>query len=336
MTTERQTTARQITLDAGVLATCQTCGALHRAGADPTAAYQLANAGFSRGLYPHFPDRRALTDAVKAAIDAAPSACACATKAPQPAPKPTAPTPLSPPQNRPAAATLRDIALGAVPSDQREHLLAWASENGIHTANDAFWPLAAAMANAMRAAASAGQHAQALAEETAKIPDLLYQNVTRAGADLKGAVSQAIEAKTVEAGQTLVQVIGAAAHKGALDLQQAAAGLERMGTERGAEFVEQWKASLARAIERQARSALAWKLASGWGTVAAIMILMMALGAGLGLGGALVEHKLITSRYLQFRRAATGGRPVVRFSGAQPIYKAQNCPAQDTCLAVPN
>ena len=232
--------------------------------------------------------------------------------------------------------TARDAALASLPPDRREALLRRASDLGVHRTDDVIWALVASVVDAAAAAQVAGRHVEALAEATAKVPDLVYQGTVKAGADLKGAVSQAIEAKTVEAGQTLVQVIGAAAHKGALDLQQAAAGLERMGTERGAEFVEQWKASLARAIERQARSALAWKLASGWGTVAAIMILMMALGAGLGLGGALVEHKLITSRYLQFRRAATGGRPVVRFSGAQPIYKAQNCPAQDTCLAVPN
>ena len=239
-------------------------------------------------------------------------------------------------QTTTAARTLRDIALASTPPDLREALLTWATENQITTHNDPFWPLATAMANSLAAAARAGRHVEALTEATAKVPDLVYQGTVKAGADLKAGVSQAIEAKTIEAGQALVQVIGVAASKGAADLTAAAAGLERVGQEHGQVFVEQWKASLARAIERQARSALAWKLASGWGTVAAIMILMMALGAGLGLGGALVEHKLITTPYLQYRRAATGGRPVVRFSGAGPIYKAQDCPSQDTCLAVPN
>ena len=168
--------------------------------------------------------------------------------------------------------TLREIALASVSPDLREHLLAWAAENRITTPDDPFWPLAAAMANGMRAATVAGQHAQALAEETAKIPDLLYQNVTRAGADLKGAVSQAIEAKTVEAGQTLVQVIGAAAHKGALDLQQAAAGLERMGHAQGHVFVETWKAELARAANRRERGRLF--RASGWLVVGALILFL--------------------------------------------------------------
>ena len=166
--------------------------------------------------------------------------------------------------------TLRELALGSVPPDLREHLLTWASENVITAHNDAFWPLAAAMANGMRAAASAGQHAAALAAETAKIPDILYQSVTRAGADLKSSVSQAIEAKAVEAGQALVQVIGVAAQKGAADLTAAAAGLERMGQESSQAFVEHWKAELARAANQRERARLF--RASGWLAVGALIL----------------------------------------------------------------
>jgi hypothetical protein len=232
--------------------------------------------------------------------------------------------------------SLRDEILDAVPASAREGILKLALDHNIVDPNDPTWAMVALAWSATQAASTSRQTLDAALDTAAKIPDAIYSSTVAAGADLKSGVAQAIEAKTTEAGAALVQVIGVAASKGAADLTAAAAGLERVGQEHGQVFVEQWKASLARAIERQARSALAWKLASGWGTVAAIMILMMALGAGLGLGGALVEHKLITTPYLQYRRAATGGRPVVRFSGAGPIYKAQDCPSQDTCLAVPN
>ena len=73
--------ALQIAIDAGVLAVCPGCGVVYRqADADPASAYKLANAGFSRKLYPEFSDRRTLTDAVKAVIESAPDACECGAK----------------------------------------------------------------------------------------------------------------------------------------------------------------------------------------------------------------------------------------------------------------
>ena len=119
--------------------------------------------------------------------------------------------------------SLRELALASVPADLREHLLTWASENGITTPNDSFWPLAAAMANAMRAASAAGQHARTVVEETAKLPDILYQNVTRAGADLKAVLEAGIKAQADAAGCDLTGAILAAAGHGADALKKAAA-----------------------------------------------------------------------------------------------------------------
>ena len=173
-------------------------------------------------------------------------------------------------QTTTAARTLRDIALASTPPDLREALLTWATENQITTHNDPFWPLATAMANSLAAAARAGRHVEALTEATAKVPDLVYQGTVKAGADLKAGVSQAIEAKTIEAGQALVQVIGVAASKGAADLTAAAAGLERMGQEQGQVFVEHWKAELARAAARRERGRLF--RASGWLVIGALVL----------------------------------------------------------------
>ncbi len=73
--------AARIAIDAGVLAVCPGCGVVYRqADADPASAYKLANAGFSRKMYPDFSDRRALTDAVKVSIDGAPDVCECGAK----------------------------------------------------------------------------------------------------------------------------------------------------------------------------------------------------------------------------------------------------------------
>ena len=86
--TETEGVAQQIAIDANVLVACPDCSVVYRrADANPASAYKLANAGFSRKLYPDFPDRKALTDAVNAAIDAAPDACGCGAKPTQDAQK---------------------------------------------------------------------------------------------------------------------------------------------------------------------------------------------------------------------------------------------------------
>ena len=174
--------------------------------------------------------------------------------------------------------SLRALALDSVPTDLREHLLAWASENQITTPDDAFWPLAAAMANGMAAAAQAGQHVQALTAETAKIPDAIYNSTLKASADLKAGVAQAIEAKTLEAGSALVQVIGAAASKGASDLQKAAAALDKVGADKTAAIVDTWTRALAKAATTHERARLF--RASGW-LVLGALILFCAGGFGM-------------------------------------------------------
>ena len=267
--TEQAETARKIAIMAGALRPCPSCGVVHRTGVDPAEGYKVANRGFSQGLYTDvFPDRRGMTNAVKDAIESALTTCACAPAPAKPPSQPVATKPTAAATPRPSeqqhspGRTLREIALASVSQELREHLLAWASENHITTNNDPFWPLAAAMANSLAAAARAGQHVEALAEATAKVPEAIYQGTVKAGADLKASVSQAIEAKAIEAGQALVQVIGVAAGKGAADLQKAAAGLERIGQEHGQAFVETWKAELARAANRRERAGLF--RASGW------------------------------------------------------------------------
>ena len=167
-------------------------------------------------------------------------------------------------------ASARDAALESLPPDLREALLRKASDLGVHRVDDVVWALVASVVDAAAAAQVAGRHVETMAEVTAKVPDLVYQGTVRAGADLKAGVAKAIEDKTVEAGQALVQVIGAAAQKGAIDLQQAAAGLERMGQEHGQAFVETWKEELARAANRRERAGLF--RAAGWLVIGAVIL----------------------------------------------------------------
>lgn len=227
----------------------------------------------------------------------------------------------------------RDTTLKSLPPELREALLRKASDLGVHRADDVVWALVASVIDAAAAAQMAGQHVKTLVEETEKVPDLIYQGTMRAGNDLKEGVAQAIEDKTVEAGQALVGAIAHAAGKGAADLQKAAAGLDRMGAEKAAAFVEQWKAHLAHAIREQAKASLAWKLAQSWGVVVTLLAGMFIFGMLVMTGIGILSHRLILSSTVTYHRAAAGNPPQINFVG--PLYRAASCPPGEACLVVP-
>ncbi|MHB1752181.1 MAG: hypothetical protein ACYCTF_05720 [Acidiferrobacter sp.] len=234
--------------------------------------------------------------------------------------------------NEQTNANARDTALESLPPELREALLRKASDLSVHRADDVVWALVASVIDAAGAAQVAGQHVKALAEETAKVPNMIYQGTMRASADLKEGVAKTIEDKTVEAGQALVGAIAHAASKGAQDLQKAAAGLDRMGAEKATAFIEQWKAHLAHAIREQAKASLAWKLAEGWGVVAALLSGMFVLGLLVMAGIGILNHRVILSSGVTYHRAATGSPPQVDFVGR--LQWANSCPPGDTCAVV--
>jgi hypothetical protein len=220
--------------------------------------------------------------------------------------------------------SLRAVAVAAVPPGLREHLLAWAAENGVVTADDAFWPLAAALINSLGAAKAAGDAAAKVATAVGSIQNEIYAGTQRAATDLAAGVAKGIEDKTAEAGAALVQAIGVAASRGAQELQRTAAGLDKLGQEKGAAFVESWKNDLARAVAAQAKSSLAWRLGKGYGIVAGALLVMMFLGAAIMFGFEMVEHKIIVSPNAQWR-----GHEVVFTSPS--VYRVK-C-AQGVCFS---
>jgi hypothetical protein len=169
------------------------------------------------------------------------------------------------------------------------------------TPDDAFWPLAAALVNSLGAAKAAGDAAVRVGAAVGSIQDEIFKGTQRASADLAAGVSRGIEDKTAEAGAALVQAIGVAASRGAGELQKAAAGLDRLGAEKGAAFVETWKTDLARAVAAQAKSSLAWRLGRGYGVVAGALLMMMLVGAGIAVGAGVFAHKIIASPHAEWR-----------------------------------
>ena len=201
----------------------------------------------------------------------------------------------------------KDHVLDAVPADRAPALAKALIKYGVTDGDPIFEIVKIAVdSDASRAAASAaanaaGEAAVKVGAAVASIQNEILQGTQRASVDLKAGVAQAIEAKTLDAGAALLQAIGVAASRGAGELQKAAAGLDNLGAQKGAAFVEQWKASLAKAAADQARNARAGALARSWGAVAGALLVMMFLGAGIMFGFEMVEHKIIISPNAEWR-----------------------------------
>lgn len=165
---------------------------------------------------------------------------------------------------------LREDVLNAIPAEAREGVLKMALDHNIVDPNDPTWAMVSLAWSATQAASASRETLDGALSTASKIPDLIYSSTVAAGADIKAGVAKAIEDKTLEAGSALVQVIGVAASKGAVDLQKAAAALDKIGAENGQAFVEQWQSELARAAARRERAGLF--RASGWLVIGALVL----------------------------------------------------------------
>jgi hypothetical protein len=235
MTTNEQT-AQQIAIEAGVLVFCPSCGGVHQTGADPVQAYKQANLEFSQGRHAAFPDRRALTDAVKSAIDDA-NGCACGSPAPAQPPTETRT------MNDTTPKTLRDLALNSVPAALREPLLTLAAQHHIASPDDPFWTIVAATANAMSAAQAAGEAATRVHASVQEIPSAIADGASKAATDVKAIIEASIST-------TVKTSLDQAVTAGAATLRQAASDLPKVGRDNQAAIVSEWKAALSDAVRR--------------------------------------------------------------------------------------
>ena len=230
-------------------------------------------------------------------------------------------------------ASLRAVALAAVPPGLKEHLLAWAGENHITRPDDPFWSLAAGLINSLAAARAAGDAAVKISAAVASIQNEIFQGTQRASTDLAAGVARGIENATTQAGVGLVLSIQGAANQGARELQKAAAGLDRLGAEKGAAFVEAWKGDLARAVAAQAKASLAWRLGRGYGVVAGALLVMMLLGVAITLTAGVAEHKVVATRGITIHGEGRHTTIVIR---RHMDWTRADCPVGAACLTTVN
>lgn len=229
--------------------------------------------------------------------------------------------------------SLRAVAVAAVPPGLKEHLLAWASENHITTPDDPFWPLAAGLINSLAAARAAGDAAVKVGAAVGSIQDEIFKGTQRAAGDLAAGVARGIEDKTAEAGAALMQTIEIAASQGARELQKAAAGLDKLGQDKGAAFVETWKATLAATVQKQATTALKKATLREW--VAAVFGLgvMLCVGVALAVGYGLTTHKILDARGIEIRGRGANTEIIIRRRMVWLHHKY--CPPGAACLVTP-
>ncbi|MHB1950368.1 MAG: hypothetical protein ACYCQK_02700 [Acidiferrobacteraceae bacterium] len=131
------------------------------------------------------------------------------------------------------------------------------------------------------AAQAAGEAAIAVKEHASKIPDAIYAGTVRAGADLTSLLGKEVRDRGIELGQGITAAIQSAADTGAAALKQAAADLPGVAAAKQDAIVQDMRIAVAAAARDEARGALAARMARSWGMV----VLSLALAAGIGAGG---------------------------------------------------
>ena len=194
----------------------------------------------------------------------------------------------------PLRSTLRDIALAAVPLDLREPLLTLAIEHHIANADDPFWTIAAATANALAAAKAAGDAAWETGTAVASIRDEVYQGAAKASADIKATIETSITG-------TVNSAFASAAQAGADALRKAAADLPAVAHAEQGRIVQEWRSALADAARDSAFAGVVQRLSVN--VVALVILVAGIFVGGLLTGGAGIEfimatqHRLVPSPY---------------------------------------
>ena len=112
--------------------------------------------------------------------------------------------------------------------------------------------------------------------------------------------------------------------------------MDALAADRATAFVEQWKATVATAVERQARSTLRKSIARSWVSAAFALLFAASAGGAVALGGAALEHRLITVSDLRFYNPDPRRDAVLHYDGPGQITEARTCPRRDqACLNVP-
>ncbi len=193
--------------------------------------------------------------------------------------------------------SLRDQVLAAIPAASHTGILKMALDQNINDPNDPHWGMVALAWASTEAAGLARASLEQVRQETAKIPEAIYQNTLKAATDLKATVGQEVRTAGVEVGQALTLAIGQAMTQGAAGLKSAAEELPALAQKKQKEIVGIWCASLAEAVKFEARGTLAGRMARSWGVVVLSLLFAAALGAGAALVGARMSGHLTPWSY---------------------------------------
>lgn len=180
----------------------------------------------------------------------------------------------------------REDVLNAIPPSAREGVLKMALDHNITDPSDPIWAMVGLAWSATTAANVARQSlTDTLAKmetATSEIPDVVLKSVQASGGDLAEAVAKRIDDRVVAAGGALYKSIEIAINRGASAYKEATNGLDKQAADKGAAFIESWKADVAKAVEAQARASLKNAIGVRWTGIATALAMAFAIGTVIG------------------------------------------------------
>jgi hypothetical protein len=176
----------------------------------------------------------------------------------------------------------RDAAIDAVPPERRERLLTKASDMGVTRVDDVLWGLVKSVVDVEAASERAVAALAAMKDAENTIPHAVLGSVQRAGEDLSATISTKLQNSMIEVGQAIFQSIELAEKRGAEAIQAAATDLDKAAKAKGAAYIDQWKAAVAKATDTQVQAALKKAIGVRWSAVAMSLAAALTIGAGIG------------------------------------------------------
>ncbi|OCB03910.1 hypothetical protein BBC27_05810 [Acidithiobacillus ferrivorans] len=198
-----------------------------------------------------------------------------------------------------------DVALEGKPHDLQTRILKIVAGRNLDQ-NDPAVDLFAAAGISADAAAATGAAALEVKESVGKIQSQIFNGAIKAGAEISGQMSQAIEAKLTEGGQALVAAITIAADAGSAKIKAGALDL----TLKLDQAIEMKKAEGVDAFAKAAATAAGKAALAGatkrfmWSVTGVAINLLIFAGIG-----ALIDHEYLS---LTHRIAPS---PIVQFNG---------------------
>lgn len=181
-------------------------------------------------------------------------------------------------QEEPGAA--QEDVLKALDRREATDILKVAGKHGI-AEDDPLWTAVLAIVKAQALKDDLGATADKITQSASIVGATIFNQALNAGREIQSGIVKELRAAVVQTGKEAVQGIGIATQRASAAIEASIDTLEKAGADKGAVFVQQWKAQAGRAAADVAKTAVQKAIAARWGVVLGSLLTALVIGAAM-------------------------------------------------------